>query len=61
MFAKLAHLDSVSGIGIANSQLAIYLTRPLKGEERRHIEETAASEAPGRSIAFVTTGAFKKQ
>lgn len=61
VFAKLAHLDAVNGVGIANSQLAIYLARPLEGEERRHIEETIASEASGQPVAFVTTGEFKKQ
>jgi hypothetical protein len=61
VFAKLAHLDCVSGVGISNSKLAVYLTRPLEHEETQRIKELVSSEAPGQDVALVTTGAFKKQ
>ena len=60
VFAKLAHLECVSGVGISDSKLAVYLTRPLKQEETRHIKEVVSSEAPGQDVNLVTTGSFKK-
>lgn len=61
VFAKLADLDWVSGVGIADSKLAVYLTRPLEQHETRHIKDVVSSEAPGQDVAFVTTGRFEKQ
>jgi hypothetical protein len=61
VFAKLAPLEFVSGVGIAGSRLAVYLTRPLKEHETRHVREVAASAAGGRNIKFVTTQSFTKQ
>jgi hypothetical protein len=61
VFAKLAHLDWVSGVGIAKSKLAIYLTRPPGQEETRQISDIVAAEAPGQKVELVTTGAIKKQ
>ena len=61
VFAKLAPLEFVSGVGIADSKLAVYLTRPLKEQETQHIREVAASAAGGRDVKFVTTQSFTKQ
>jgi hypothetical protein len=61
VFARLANLECVSGVGIANSKLAVYTTRPLEQDETRHIKDLVSSEAPGQEVAFVTTGTFEKQ
>jgi hypothetical protein len=61
VFAKLAPLEFVSGVGIADSKLAVYLTRPITEQETRHIREVAASVAGGREVKFVTTQPFTKQ
>lgn len=61
VFAKLADLDYVSGVGIADSKLAVYLTRPLAQAETRRIKETVSAEAPGHDVTMVTTGKFEKQ
>jgi hypothetical protein len=61
VFAKLAPLDYVSGVGIADSKLAVYLTRPLAQDETRRIKDMVSVEAPGHDVALVTTGKFEKQ
>jgi hypothetical protein len=61
VFAKLAELDCVSGVGIADSKLAVYLTRPLAQDETRHIKDVVSAEAPGQDVTLVTTGPFEKQ
>ena len=61
VFARLANLDWVSGVGISDSKLAVYTTRPLKQDESQHVKSIVSSEAPGHDVDLVETGAFKKQ
>jgi hypothetical protein len=60
VFAKLAPLEFISGVGIADSKLTVYLTRPLKEQETRHVREVAATAAGGRKVKFITTQSFTK-
>src|SRR5262245_25401568 len=59
VFAKLAPLELVSGVGIADSKLAVYLTRLLKERETQHIRKVAASAAGGREVKFLRRNASR--
>ena len=59
VFAKLALPEF--GVGIADSKLTVYLTRPLKERKTRHIRKVAASAVGGREVKFFMWQSFNKE
>lgn len=54
-------LPWVSGIGIAENKLAIYLARAASKAERERVQQIVDSEGKGVEIKFVQTGPFRKR
>jgi hypothetical protein len=56
IFGKLAPLDFVSGAGIQDGSVAVYLARPLSAHEQKQVDDMIAPE--GVPVKFVVTGAI---
>jgi hypothetical protein len=55
VFAKLALLEFISGVGTADSKLAVYLTRPLKEQENPAYQESCcvSGRGPRSQVLYV--------
>jgi hypothetical protein len=58
VFEKLAPLDFVSGAGIQDGRVAVYLTRPLAPHEEKQVHDTLSSVKTPGPVEFVVTGAI---
>ena len=61
VFDQLAKFDFVRGVGLSNSKLAVYLSRPPSKAENQRIREIISSEAPGHEFELIHSGPFKKE
>lgn len=56
----LLGIPGVSGLGIPGGKLTVYLAEDSEAV-RKEVEAVLASEAPGTTVAYVVTGAFRPQ
>ena len=57
---RLLGLPGVSGVGLPNGRLTVYLESD-DPQIRSQVQDAAAKLAPGVSLAFEVTGAFRAQ
>jgi hypothetical protein len=61
VFEKLAPLDFVSGAGIQDGGVAVYLTRPLAPHEEKQIRDTLSSVRTPGPVKLVVTGPISRR
>jgi len=59
--SRLLTLPCVSGLGIAEGKLRVYLARHASKEELDRIRKIIATEAAGAEVQFETSGSFRQQ
>ncbi len=57
---RLLGIRGVSGLGIPGGRLTVYLVEDSE-TVRKEVEAALAAEAPGTAVAYVVTGAFRRQ
>lgn len=55
---RLLGIRGVSGVGIPGGKLTVHLAEDSDAA-RKEVETVLASEAPGTTVAYVVTGAFR--
>jgi hypothetical protein len=58
---RLLALPWVSGVGVAQEKLAVYLARAASSGELNQVQRIVDSEATGAQVEFVQSGTFNKQ
>jgi hypothetical protein len=61
VFEKLAPLDFVSGAGVRNGSVAVYLTRALAPHEEQKVAALIGTIEPKPPVHFEVTGPFEAQ